>query len=338
MTSIDPLQNQMQNTEIASIELKMLDESDIINNANKNIVHSGYNIEIALPLAKTSNDAIFGINLDGFVPSIDFDGKVFSQLNRNLATVQVTKAALDYTKVFYTPVPHEIISKFLTYRNVQGNVNVILRSTANVGQSGNCIISQVSGVGRYLYHKEAGYNGLVFSNSTTNSINTMQAGTVVWDLSLSRNVSITTKFRNPLPAVDIMQKMWQVVNTPVNPNLFNSTAFYSQFAENWLLITPQNSLPDTQGNTLNIAVYFDYSQLVFSNPGIPLLASPSNNRYAQILKWSETFNAQPDIPIVTKEEWLTKLKWLPGPPGKKEKGEKASMEIVSQPKIPTELI
>jgi hypothetical protein len=316
MEFIDPLLNQPLVTEIADIEVTNLTETEVNNEFSKNFVYSGYSVELALPIAKNSNEAIFAINLDGFIPGIDFSGKKFFQMNRNMCPVQVLPHATSFTKVSYTPIPFEILSKFMTYRNVQGNVNVILRSSTNVGQTGNIIISQASGCQRLLYTEKDNYSGVRFMNIDSAATNFMQSGTTLWDLSLSRNCSITTKFRNNLPATDLMQKINMFGNFPAGfpgqVNDFISASVTSQFPENWLLFTPQNSLPETTGKTITIGIYFDYSQLIFSNPGLPILASPPRDKRAQIMDWTATFLGLPSFELKDMEDWRTKIKWLPG--------------------------
>jgi len=219
--------------------------------------------------------------------------------------------------VEYEPIALPILHKYYSYRYIKGKPRIGLRMSSNVGQTGNFQIVQASGIQRDYYAVRDTYTGLKFHNTEPTSSTFAPAGITIWDVSINRNLGITPVSRENMPALDMMMKQWAVHNLPDTTTMQNRThrnTVTSQFLEEWLLFTPQNSFPNTNGGDIEISVYMDWTEVEFDTPGIPIQPISCSLDGCQILKYSESFNKRVlvDINLSTALDWQTSLKWLPG--------------------------
>lgn len=303
-------------TEIVGIDtippkLEELSEADL-----KNFTYTGINVNIKLPLVKDTDEALFAINTDGFIPGITMRQDSFKGLVPNMFPVQVFENALQSVEVTYEPIALPILHYMYSYRFLKGKPRLGLRMSSNVGQTGNIIISQASGIQRYFYNKTEEFRGLRFLNADATSSTFAPAGLTIWDVSINRNVGITPISRENMPALDIMMKMKKVIDhfSAVSQQSNELGILTSQFLEEWLLFTPQNSLPNTNGGELEIGLYMDWSEVQFDCPGIPIQPISSKFWECQILNISKSFNFKviQDINLSTANGWKTALSWKPG--------------------------
>lgn len=313
-------QNTNNPTEIVGLDtikprVEFLTEKDLVN-----FTYTGINIKLKVPLVKDSDKALFAINTDGLIVGPTFRQDTFKGLMINMFPVQIFENAQDYVEVTYEPIALPILHMFYSYRFVKGKARIGLRLSSNVSQTGNLIVSQASGLQRRFYSKNESYKGLHFLNAENTSSTFAPAGLITLDVSINRDVGITPINRENMPAVDIMQKL-SMVN-----KLFEMTTrdevenanhlITSQFLEEWLLFTPQNNLPNTNGGELEFGLYMDWSEISFDCPGMPI--QPISMRWpkTQILGVTQSFNNRRgvDINLSTPLNWQTELHWQPGTP------------------------
>lgn len=336
MEQLDPIVQSPKPTEIPELEVVPVTDEVLTSEAFKRFAYTGYNIKIKLPFAKTSGNALFAINTCGYIPNFAIQRQNFPAILTNMTPVQAMPEALDIVEISQAVIPIPIIGLYNSHRFVQGSVGVNLRITSNTSQSGNWIISQCSGAQQLLYGSgltAEPYEGLYLSNMNPNSTSFQQSGVALWDVSLNRNISITTKWRQTLPATDLMQWMLESVNATGSVISQRNNIVAEQFAGNWLLFTPQGDFPNTQGNEITISVWFDWSQIKFGLPGLPILPPVIKDKAAQILLISETINHRKiaDITIKDAASWFTALKWLPGKP----KNKKLPKEVEENKEVET---
>nr|WPR17960.1 MAG: hypothetical protein [Owegonang virus 2] len=305
-------------TEIVSLDETPTYMMDLTEEDLKKFTYTGITIRVKVPFIKNNDNAIFAINTDGFIPGVTYRSDSIKSLMINLFPVQVFETSMDLVEIFYEPVALPILHYYMSYRYVKGKPRIGLRLSSNVGQTGNFQVVQASGLQRLYYTNTEPYKGLRFVNTENTSSTFAPAGITLWDVSINRNLGITPVTRENMPALDLMMKKYGIVrptSSAGNVN-FSRNVFTSQFLEEWLFFTPQNSFPNTNGGDIEIGVYMDWSELQFDMPGVPIQPITVNLKHCDILKVSESFNGKraDDINISTPAGWQTALKWLPGPP------------------------
>jgi hypothetical protein len=280
-------------------ELRLISLQDL-----KNFTYTGINIQIPVPLVKVSSEALFAINIDGFIPNLR--GRTCNQLFRNLFPVQpvVYSHTLSGLKISWEAVSLPQLMPFFSYRYVSGDVSIGLRIISNTAQSGNLLVSQVSGVSRYYYGKDETYTGLRFLQDSMSPIDYAMNGFTEIDLSLNRNVGIVPCRRDNTVRTDFAKKLYEVGRVEND----KTSKFYpvsNQFLEDWLIIGALTDIPHPEASSITIAVHMDWSRVQFH---VPMLCVPSLNTDSinlQILQFLESF--------VGKEHFddLVLWKWWP---------------------------
>jgi len=260
-------------------EVKEISEEDF-----KRFIPTGIRVEISIPLAKNSNGAILGCNIDGFLPMWNYADDDYRNLIRSTFPVQPTPNALNYVNVYWDQVDIPIQTFYRCHRAFSGNVNIGLRVSSNTTQTGNIAISQLTaGTRKYFYGNEP-WTGLNFWNSSTAGLAYAQSSFTLADMSLIRNISITPKRRNNMPFQDQAQKLDYIYRQklPVDSVTYitKENMFVNQHAEDWLLFTPLSTFPAAQGGIISIEFFFDYTMVQFHAPLLPYpaLANKANNR------------------------------------------------------------
>lgn len=270
--------------------IKPISEADF-----KRFVPSGWKVEMDLPLKKTTNQAIFGINIDGYMPYWNLSDSFYPTALRNLAPVQICRGAMEFVRVYHEQVTVPAMTYYMSHRAFAGNVKIGIRIQSNTTQSGSFIVSQASTVARNYYKDSATYEGLAFMNSSTETIDYAVNSFVIGDLSINRNWSITPMAQPTLPVVDLSYKLARLNElckkaSPSVNYLKDMEVFAHQFTEDWLLFAPQADLPNQNSNQLVMEIFFDYSNIQFYTP-LPMFISSTNAlRNKQILRVSETIN------------------------------------------------
>lgn len=312
-------ENPNNPTEIVAMDTTPNYLMDLTEQDLNNFTYTGISMKIKVPLVKNDDKAIFAINTDGFIPGITFQEDALGKMMINLFPVQVFENALDAVEIFYEPVALPILHKYMSYRFCKGKPSICLRMSSNVGQTGNFQVVQASGLQRSYYSDKREYEGLVFANADTTSSTFAPSGITLWDVSINRNLGIVPVTRENMPATDLMMKFWQIVNWELDDTSTvrkQQNTMTSQFLEEWLLFTPQNSFPNTNGGDIEISVYMDWSNVQFDMPGIPIQPITCKFPECQIMKFSETFNHKrlADLNFSTANNFRKQIKWLPGLP------------------------
>lgn len=247
----------------------------------KRFVPTGISVQIPLPIAKTGGNALFGVNIDGFIPPFNLAPNAFLQLWKNLYPVRLVNpnSGIIVTQVS-TTIPE--ITNYLSNRVIAGNVGLGVRITSNTSQSGNLLVAQASGVIRQWYSKQQPDRGLYFLNGSVSAQDYSYDAFDLVDLSLNRNFSVTPIRRDPLIKTDLAQKLLTTnlyELDPVTPQSFaNIDVRQSQFLEDWLLFDILTSLPDSTTNELHMSFFFDYSTVQFYTPLLPMIpTAPISN-------------------------------------------------------------
>jgi hypothetical protein len=292
--------------------------------------YTGISVKVKLPFIKNTDQAIFAINTDGFIPGITHATR-FVEIMSNLFPVQVFEHAKDFVEIFYEPIALPILHKYYSYRFCKGKPRIGLRLSSNVSQTGNFQVVQASGVQRTYISRDERYTGLRFTGTLPTSSTFSPAGITIWDVSINRHLGITPVSRENFPALDLMMKQWKVCTLPAN-NLVNQierNLITSQFLEEWLLFTPQNSFPNTNGGDIDISVYMDWSEVEFTCPGAPIQPVASIYPECRILNVTKSILGKraADFALGTPLAWKTALAWSPGVPTvKEENGEQELLE------------
>lgn len=277
----------IKSIEVNSIpEIKSVSEEDF-----RKFVPTGITLTINTPFTKTSRDALFGINIDGFIPQ--YNMKSYIDTLKNHFPVQVFPHAQLICSVTQEMCGIPAMVNYLSHRFISGNVGVGLRITSNTSQPGNMLVSQATGCAREFYSKNKAYTGLRFMNVSPSSLDFAQNSFAVVDFSLIRNLSITTMRHDPLKKQDLAMKILRTaeLETPSGQNQirdYNNLA--SQFLEDWLLFTPLTSFPNSVGSQIHISVFFDFSTVQFETPLLPFVPFNTLDAAKQILLYSASFN------------------------------------------------
>lgn len=280
-------------------EVRFINEADF-----QGFTYTGINIEIPTPLVKTSSIGIFGINIDGFIPS--FTHNAISTLYRNLFPVQVTDSAINISglQVYHEVIALPALTNYLCHRYVEGDIGIAMRITSNTTQAGNLLIAQTSGVTRNFYTKTDNYKGLQFLNSSNNPSDFAPNGMCVVDLSLNRHVAITPVRRCNTRVMDLAKKIYELDKMITKTT--NLYPFLNQFLEDWLLFGLQTTIPHETANIINLAFYFDWSRVKFYTPMLPYIPRLPLDDGEQILLYLTTFKDKPGIDNVRNWSWWPK--------------------------------
>uniref|UniRef100_A0AAU8JQ35 Structural protein 3 n=1 Tax=Chipolycivirus sp. TaxID=2809300 RepID=A0AAU8JQ35_9VIRU len=263
------------------LELREIGPSDF-----QNFTYTGINVRIPVPMYKVSSEAVFGINIDGFIPPLV--SKESSNLFRNLFPVQPTvySASLNGFEINWEYSTLPALVNYYSHRHIEGDVGIALRITSNTAQSGNLLISQASGVSRWFYSKNDTYSGLRFLQDSMSPIDYAPNGFVVLDLSLNRHVAIVPCRRDNTLRTDLAKKL-----KFVSGNLTKNLSYFppaNQFLEDWLLFAPQTDIPHPEASSINIAIYFDWSRVKFFTPMLAIIPLQAKIGF-EILHFMATF-------------------------------------------------
>lgn len=274
-------------------------------------VNTGITVKIALPLAKNSENFLFGINLDGLLINFwNIMDPLYGVLLANLFPVQINPDLIGKAEIIWTPIPYPIYSAMQSNRFMSGNVRIGLRITSNVGQTGNLYITEVNSVTRSFYEntKTDLFKGVRFNNISDRTVDFGNAGFITGDVSLNRNIAITPSGANNNRVLDIQLKMARTSTIPTRDvNTFHKIgAIMTQFAEDWLLVSGLTNFPSTQGNEMFITVFADYSNISFFGKTMPMLATVPCERFTQIMLVSKSIDGK--APLDVKK---AAIKWLP---------------------------
>lgn len=278
----------IENTSIP--EIQEVSSSDF-----QKFVYTGIKVVINTPVVRNSRNAIFAVNLDGFIPNdILSSNAVWSNVNRNLFPVQVFSEFLSNVSVLQEQVALPVQMLYLSHRFIAGSIGVGIRVTSNTSQSGNFLISQATGVKRDFYEASEIYTGLRFINQSYNTSDYSVNNFLVADVSLNRNISIVTNKKDPLKVMDLPQKiktLYGGYRNRVNfTDIWTRNMFESQFLEDWLLFGLLSNFPNQNSNQVTVDFFFDFSRVQFYVPMSPIIPSIPNDPNRQILNYSSTFN------------------------------------------------
>lgn len=260
----------------------------------KKFVPSGWKVKVDIPLERTSNRAIFAINIDGFQPYWNLSDGFYPNALKNLAPVQAFGHSLDYIHVYHEQVTLPIMTMYHSHRAFAGNVKVGLRVQSNTSQSGSFMVTQANTVMRNYYRNNEVFKGLRFLNSSNQGTDYAMNSFFLGDLSINRNWSISPMAQSTLSRTDLAHKLSRIEQiahlTAAPQDIGGLNPFLSQFTEDWLLFTPLADLPNANGNQITFEIFFDYSDIQFYTPMLPLLASTNVNFNDQILNVSATIH------------------------------------------------
>jgi hypothetical protein len=280
-------------------EVRFINEADF-----QGFTYTGISIEIPTPLVKTSSIGLFGINVDGFIPT--FSHNAVSTLYRNLFPVQVTDSAINTSglEIYHEVIALPVLTNYLCHRYVSGDIGIAMRITSNTSQAGNLLIAQTSGVSRNYYLKNETYKGLQFLNSSNNPSDFAPNGMCVVDLSLNRHVAITPVRRCNTGVMDLAKKIVELDKAVAKTT--NLYPFLNQFLEDWLLFGIQTTIPHETANIINLAFYFDWSRVKFYTPMLPYIPRLPLEDGEQILLYINTFKNKTAVDNVSAWTWWPK--------------------------------
>jgi len=258
--------------------------------AFKNFMPTGISVIIDTPLVKTTNNALFAINIDGFIPDYVLSDRAWFNIHKNMFPVQNFPETLSYVKIIKEEFMNPSQMPYYSHRFIRGNVGVGLRVTSNTAQSGSIIVAQASGVQRRFYAPQEQYIGLQFLNSSDGVLDYSPESFMLADLSLNRNIAITPVRKDPLEKMDLVYKL-QGVNSLVvpNPSVYQAqNNFSSQFTEDWLLFGTLAGIPNSNNGQITISIFFDFSGVNFDMPLFPIIPVPPATFAKQILLVTDT--------------------------------------------------
>lgn len=256
-------------------------------------IPTGIKVRVNVPIARNTNRAIFAINVDGFIPQYNLGSGMVTQAYRNFFPVQSFDYSRSFVEIYQEQINLPIQSHYVMNRFFSGHVNVGIRATSNTSQTGTFMITQASTCLRNYYAANEIYTGLRFLNTSIEGGDYAVDSFILGDLSINRNWGITTVGKNILPKVDLAQKLDYMFNyqgTASQQNTLRNKPYIEQFAEDWLFFTPITNIPNQNGGQIDFEIYFDYSNVEFYMPMLPLLALPNLNTSDQILDYGRTFN------------------------------------------------
>lgn len=269
--------------------LTIISENDF-----RKFVPSGWKVVVSLPLQRITNRAIFAIDISGYMPYWNLGDSFYMTALKNLAPVQAFSHSMSYVKIYHEQLTLPIMTMYHSHRAIAGNVKVGLRVQSNTSQSGSFLVSQLNTGIRNYYKRNEEYTGLRFLNSSSQATDYAMNSFFLGDLSINRNWSITPMAQNTLPRVDLayklakLQEFSQEQTIPQDLKTWNP--YLTQFAEDWLLFMPLSDLPNANGNQITFEVFYDYTDVEFYTPMLPLIANTNTNSNQQILNVSATIN------------------------------------------------
>jgi len=286
-------------TPTPTLTLKGLDSTqsptiEIIDDISfKKFMPTGITVVIDTPLAKTTNNALFAINVDGFIPDYVLGNKAWFNIHKNMFPVQNFPETLSYVRILKEEWMNPAQMPYYSHRYMRGNVGIGLRVTSNTSQSGSIIVAQASGVQRRFYAPTEQYIGLQFLNSSDGVLDYSPESFMLADLSLNRNVAITPVRKDPVEKMDLVYKLQGVNSTPVpaGPTYNAQNNFSSQFTEDWLLFGTLAGIPNSNSGQITISIFFDYSGVNFDMPLFPIIPVPPATFSKQILLVTDTLIA-----------------------------------------------
>lgn len=283
-----------------TVALKGLDSTQsptieiITDESFKRFMPTGITVTINTPLVKTTNNALFAINIDGFIPDYIFTDNAWWPMHKNLFPVQNFPETLNSVTINKEEFMNPSQFPYYSHRYVSGNVGIGLRVTSNTAQSGSIIVAQASGVQRKYYSNAEKFVGLQFLNSSTGVLDYAPGSFLLADLSLNRNIAITPIRKDPCEVMDLVKKINEIDKypnpTPANYQRINN--FTSQFTEDWLLFGALANIPNASNGQIVISVFFDFSGVNFDMPLLPLIPAPPATFRKQILKLTETLKSR----------------------------------------------
>jgi len=271
-----------------SPEVREISELDF-----KRFVPTGITLKINTPLVKNNRSGLFGVNIDGFIPTYTFPSQCYGAIYKNMFPVQAMRTQLDNVSITQEQIMIPAMFNYYSYRYMSGNIGLGVRIASNTGQSGNLIVSQITGAQRRFYSNAESYQGLQFHNATHNPTDYGQGGFSLIDLSLNRTFSITPIKRDPLVKTDLALLLWKLHDRTVpvsEEDLQKDAIFTSQFLQDWLVFGALEDLPNQNSNQIVLTFFFDFSQVNFYTPLLPVIPSPPAAYARQILKFSDSFN------------------------------------------------
>jgi hypothetical protein len=270
----------------SSPEINILNSSDF-----RKFVPTGISVRINTPLEKVASNALFGINIDGFIPPFNLSPNCFGKVMKNLFPVKVVTGITSVQVNWQMSGIPEIVN-YLSNRVVAGNVGIGIRCTSNTSQPGNLLVAQASGMARKFYHSTTVDQGLSFLNGSTSALDYSYDSFELVDLSLNRNFSITPIRRDPLIKMDLAEKLNFINNFNTAPTLAPEAnileVFQNQFLEDWILVDILNTLPTTNTNEIYLDLFFDYSRVQFYTPLLPFLPIGPYNFAGRIMDVNKT--------------------------------------------------
>lgn len=293
-------------------EIKTISDADL-----RNFISTGITVKIPTPFTKISTSALFGVNIDGFIPAYNMRSPKHdspSPIFMNLFPVQPTEDGLRLNIIIVQEMAQlPPIINFLSHRFISGNIKIAVRVSSNTALTGNFIVTQSSGVVRDFYTNSQGetnatpYKGLRFLNSSDSGIDYAPGSFTNLDVSLNRNLSITPIRRDVTQKTDLARKFDFVCfsnlkQTRAQIEHYNIQA--SQFVEDWLLFTPVADFAGIAANQLSFTFYYDYSACNFYTPMLAMMPFPPQNdptdpaNRREIFDFTATFKDKySDLPI-----------------------------------------
>jgi hypothetical protein len=277
--------------EIKQVDVSSIPDISIINEIDfTKYIYTGYKIVIDTPLVKNNLQALFTINLDGFIPMWSITNG-WENVQKNLALVQPLPQTVGFVKVYQEQIMLPVQQLYYSNRFTSGKVNIGLRITSNTSQSGNFFIAQGTSMVRKYYNPATPYRGIEFLNASGEVTDYAPNNFALVDASLNRQFSVKTTRRNPTKVQDMYKKIMEtptVAYTSI-PTITRSNVIASQFAEDHLLVGILTSLPNQNIDQISISVFADYSEVSFSAPGLPVVpAQPTVVGHRQ-LDYNATF-------------------------------------------------
>lgn len=273
-------------------------------------IYTGIKVVIDTPVVRNSRNAIFAVNLDGFIPNDIISTNFFwANTLRSMFPIQVFNEFIGKVTVFQEQIALPIQMLYFSHRFVAGSIGVGVRVTSNTSQSGNLVISQATGVKRDFYGPAEAYSGLRFSNQSYNTSDYTVNNFVIADVSLNRNVSIVTNKKDPLKMMDLPKKIDVLSSGFIGRGSLDAinqrNTFESQYLEDWLLFGLLSNFPNQNADQVTLDFFFDYSRVQFYTPMSPIIPTVPNDPSRQILNFTKSFVG---ISVVTRDN----ATWLPG--------------------------
>jgi len=245
---------------------------------SKEFVPTGITLILNLPIVYRSNNYMFGVNLDGYIPTGSLlTEDVIPGLNKNMFPVQLYPNLYSggVAKIEYTACTIPAMTSYFSNRYVSGNIGVGIRVSSNTSQTGNFIVTHAAGMMRKYHTTDDRYNGLEFTNSVPYMNAHTQKTFALADLSLQRNWAMKGNTTRQHRVLDLAQKQNELWLQTTLPRELKDP-FIEQMAEDWLLFGIISDLPTGETNQLTLSFYFDYSQVQFSTPMLNMIALGSN--------------------------------------------------------------